>query len=122
MVEKKYLLVGAAAAGLVLAYMVYRGAGAAAEAVGDAAQAINPMNNDNVINQGATSFYRFLTGSDGTIGTDIYDVVHGGVFDPTSENNIVYRQFSPETKTTLENTVGKGIYDAEQWIKNLWSK
>ena len=60
MVEKKYLLVGAAAAGLVLAYMVYRGAGAVGGAVVDAAKAVNPLNNDNVINRGFTSVYQAL--------------------------------------------------------------
>lgn len=112
----KHLMIGAAVAGLAIAYMVYRGAGAAAEAVGDAAEAVNPFNNDNVINQGFTSLYKSITGSGGNLGTDIYDAVHGGVFDPSSENNLVYREFSPETKTTLENTVGKGIYDLRNWL------
>ncbi len=122
MVEKKYLIVGAAAAGLVLAYLVYRGAGAAVEAVGDAAQAINPLNNENIINRGFHSWYDSVTDGEGTLGGDIYDVVHGGVFDPSSANNIVYRNLDPETKLTLENTVGKAIYDVEQWFSNLGKK
>lgn len=41
-----------------------------------AANAVNPFNNDNVINQGAQSIWQAVTGSTGTIGGDIYDYFH----------------------------------------------
>jgi hypothetical protein len=77
--DNKYLMIGAAAAGLALAYMVTKGAGKVVDMVGDAAQAINPQNNDNIINKGFTSIYQGATGSAGTIGGDFYDAFHGGV-------------------------------------------
>jgi Flp pilus assembly protein TadG len=57
-------------------YVLYRVSKAAAEVAGAAAQAVNPFNNDNIINQGATSIYQGATGSTGTIGTDLYDWMH----------------------------------------------
>jgi hypothetical protein len=119
MVTNRYMMAGAVVAGLALAYVVYRSGAAVVDVVGDAAQAINPLNNDNVINRGFTNLYQGVTGSTGSLGTDAYDIVHSGVFDPTSENNIVYRNLEPATKVTLENTVGKAMYDIEQWYKNL---
>ena len=87
----KYVVIGAAAAGLGLAFVLYRGATKAAALAGDAAQAVNPLNNDNIFNQGATSLWQTLFNSTGTIGGDIYDATHGGALDVTSENNAVYR-------------------------------
>lgn len=55
-----------------VAYTVYKTAGVA----GDMLQAVNPLNSDNVINQGATSIWQGVTGSIGTIGTDLYDGTH----------------------------------------------
>lgn len=40
---------------------------------------VNPADERNVINQGATSAYQAATGSTGTIGGDLYDATHGGV-------------------------------------------
>ena len=40
---------------------------------GEALHAVNPMNQDNVINQGAQSVWDVFTDGEGTIGTDIYD-------------------------------------------------
>jgi hypothetical protein len=65
----KYLILGAVVAGLGVAYMLKKGAGAAVEA-------LNPVNPNNIINQGAESLYRSMTGSKGTIGGDIYDATH----------------------------------------------
>lgn len=128
----KYLLVGAAAAGLAVAYMMRKTAGAVAEAV-------NPFNNDNVINQTATSWYQALTGSTGTIGTDLYDATHGGILtgispawlpipgaaaagaayklaqsgaftdgsmNPASTNNVIYRNIGGD-----DWSIGTKIYD-----------
>jgi hypothetical protein len=79
----KYVLVGAAVAGLCLAYMVKKAAGAAIDkgkqlAI-DAGQAINPLNNQNIINRGVTGFYQGVTGSDGSMGTDAFDAVQAVV-------------------------------------------
>jgi len=40
---------------------------------GQAVQAVNPLNHDNVINQGAQSVWDAFTDGQGTIGTDIAD-------------------------------------------------
>lgn len=91
----KHLMIGAACAGLVLGYVIYRGASKAVGVVGDVAHAINPLNNQNVINQGVTSAYQGLFNTDGSIGTDFYDALHGGALDwggavnPASPNNII---------------------------------
>ena len=49
----------------------------ATETVKEAANAVNPTNPDNVINQGFNSVYQSVTGSRGTLGTDLADFFHG---------------------------------------------
>jgi hypothetical protein len=64
--------------------------------------AINPMNNDNVINQGATSVYQAVTGSDVTIGSDLYGATHFGEYDKYSifsGDGIRYLFFGDPNKT-----------------------
>lgn len=100
----KYLLVGAAVAGLAVAYMMRK-------TVGVVAEAVNPFNNNNVVNQVATSWYQGITGSTGSIGTDLYDATHGGAlsngtFNPTSTNNILYRNLGGD-----DWSIGTKIYD-----------
>lgn len=109
--DNKYLLIGAAVAGLALAYVVYRTGS-------KVATALNPMDSNNVINQGVTGFYQAVTGSTGSIGTDFYDATHGGALDgvvnPTSDNNLAYRLNSwwVQTVTGDENaTLGTWLYD-----------
>lgn len=112
--DNKYLMIGAAVAGLAVAYMVKRGAGAVMDAVPKALNAINPLNNDNIINQGATSIYQGVTGSAGTIGGDFYDGTHGGVLDVTSANNVIYGGLSAagELATGQKGwSLGGAIYD-----------
>lgn len=46
-----------------------------AKAVG---QAVNPINHDNIFNQGAEGIYGAITGSNGSPGTDLADWVHDG--------------------------------------------
>jgi hypothetical protein len=90
----KYLVIGAAAAGLVLGFAVYRGAKVVGAAAVDAANAVNPLNNDNIINQGFTSVYQAVTGSGGTLGTGLYDITHDGTLNPASGNNVINRGVS----------------------------
>lgn len=122
----KYMIVGAAAAGLALAFIVYKGAGKAVELVGDAAHAVNPLNNNNIINQGATGTYQWLTGSTGTIGTDTYDALHGGALDPASDKNYLSRTAEGTYKVVTGSTgsIGSDVYDAvdavENWLKGWW--
>lgn len=76
--EKKTLFIigaGAVLAG-VLVYVLKKTADAVGDAAGQMFDAINPTNNDNVINKGFTNVYQSATGSDGTLGTDIYDLFH----------------------------------------------
>jgi hypothetical protein len=98
--EKKYMLLGAVVAGLVVGYGIYRGAGKAVEVVKDAAEAVNPFNNDNVINQGFEYLYRELTGSEGNPGSDFYDATHGGALDITSDQNFIYKGAEDTVKIT----------------------
>lgn len=48
------------------------------ETVKEVANAVNPLNPDNVINEGFNGLYSAVTGSAGTLGTDIYDWLHPG--------------------------------------------
>jgi hypothetical protein len=80
----KYLIIGAACAGVVLAFAAKKAAVQAVETVKDVAYAVNPLNEDNVINKTVTSVYQSATGSTGTIGTDLYDANHGGVLTDVS--------------------------------------
>ena len=110
----KYLVIGAATAGLALVYLSYRGASKLVDAVPDALEAINPMNNDNIINKGATSLYQMLSGSTGTIGGDFYDGTHGGALDVTSSNNFINKGMEAAWGGILGDpnwTLGGQIYD-----------
>lgn len=60
--------------GLLAVWYIKRQAGAAVE---QAAQAVNPVNHDNVFNRGANAVWGAVTDGQGTIGTDIYDWLHG---------------------------------------------
>lgn len=91
LMDNKYMMIGAAAAGVAVVYLAYKGAGKVVEAAGDVAQAINPLNNQNVINQGFESVYRTLTGSTASPGSDFYDATHGGALDITSDQNFIYK-------------------------------
>lgn len=116
--DNKYLMIGAAVAGLALAYMVTRGAGKLIEAIPKALEEINPLNNQNIINRGATSIYQGVTGSEGTMGGDFYDATHGGVLDgivnPASGNNLINRGVSGiggAVSGDTNWTLGGAIYD-----------
>jgi len=83
LLTNKYAWIGAGVGLLVAAYLAKK----AADVVGDVVHNVNPLNPDNVINQAAEGAYQWATGSDGTIGGDIYDATHGGRLDPRSGNN-----------------------------------
>lgn len=51
---------------------------------------LNPANPDNVVNQAATSLYHTVTGSTGSIGGDLYDLLHPAPTPPTSATLPVY--------------------------------
>lgn len=77
----KYLILGAIGAGAVLAYLAYRGTAAvvstAVETAKDAAEAVNPLNHDNVIYGGVNSVGGAVTGDKNwTLGGWIYDITH----------------------------------------------
>lgn len=50
----------------------------AGQALADAGQAVNPTNHDNVFNRGFNGLYQSVTGSGGTLGTDLADWINGG--------------------------------------------
>lgn len=61
---------------------------------GEAVEAINPFNNENVINKTFSDVYASITGSkSGSIGADIYDFLHdkNGTMrvNPVSEDNVI---------------------------------
>lgn len=109
MLVNKYTLVGAAVAGLVAVYLAKK----AADAVPKALDAVNPFNYDNIINQGATDLYQWATGSEGTIGTDLYDATHGGALDVTSSNNVASKGAESfyQWATGSKGSIGTDIYD-----------
>ena len=94
LLTNKYALIGAACAGLGIAFMLYKGVKKVGGLVEEGVEAINPLNNDNIINQGAVSLYQAMTGSQGTPGGDFYDGTHGGAIDITSSHNFIYQGVS----------------------------
>jgi len=75
-IESDLILIGVGVA-LVAAWYLKKGASSVIDAAGTAAQAVNPANPNNVINQGATSVYQAATGSNDTIGGSLYNFFHG---------------------------------------------
>lgn len=104
--DTKIKLVLAIGGGLVAVYLAKKAGGAAASAV----NAVNPFNNDNVINRGFTSVYQTVTGSEGTLGTDIYDITHPPGTENTNVINgaatTIYRKITGST-----GTIGTDLYD-----------
>lgn len=129
--DNKYLIIGAAVAGLALAYMIKKKAQDAADKLGQlakdaadaaarAAQAINPFNNDNVINQEVTREYQDITGSNGTIGTDLYDLNHNAQTPlPASQINVkgtpTYDGWKQETDASGV-PINSGITSSSGWF------
>ena len=116
--DNKYLLIGAAAAGVAIVFMAKKAATAAITEIpklaAQATQAVNPLNDNNVINQGATALYQGITGSTGSIGGDIYDATHGGALDVTSSNNVAASTVDNLGASVSGNphwTLGGAIYD-----------
>ena len=67
--DQKLLLTGAAIAALALWYLKKK----TVETAKEAAQAINPTNPQNIINQGFTSVYQSIMGEGRSLGSDLYD-------------------------------------------------
>lgn len=109
LVTNKYVLLGAGVGLVVALYLAKRGA----DALGKGLEAVNPLDNDNIINQGVTDVYQTVTGSSGTIGGDIYDATYGGALDVTSGNNVVNQtaQGIYQWLTGSKGTIGGDIYD-----------
>lgn len=61
--------------GLVV-YLGRKASGAVADAAGQALQAVNPWNNENVIYQTANKAVQSVTGTPDTLGTWIYNALH----------------------------------------------
>lgn len=101
--NNKFVLIGAGIGLCVALYLAKRGA----DAVGKGLDAINPTDPNNIINRAAESVYQTVTGSDGTIGGDIYDATHGGRLDPTSSNNGIYSMGN----WTMEQITGEKGWD-----------
>lgn len=114
--ERKYLLIGAAAAGLVLGFAVLRGAKKVGEVVSDTAQAVNPLNNDNVFNRGFESIFN------GVVGKPIYEVLDPGSLDVTSPNNLINRNVDSlyKTVTGSDDTIGADIADGVKNVKDFF--
>ena len=98
MKKEDLVLVGVGVAVVAVWYMK-QGASALVDGVSSAANAINPLKNNNIINQGATSAYQYVTGSKGSIGGDVYDFLHPTPVAPDSS-----------IKTTI-NVIGTPGYD-----------
>lgn len=97
---------------LALIYMGKKAATAVTDTVKAVVPYVNPADDRNVINQAATDLWHAVSGSTGTIGGDIYDATHGGVlsngtFNPTSDNNFIYKGVSD----LFGGDLGSKIYD-----------
>lgn len=85
------------------------------------ADAFNPMSEDNLINQGVQSVYQAVTGSTGSIGTDLYDVLHdekgknvvAKAVNPVDDENLIYRwnNFVWQKATGSTGSIGSDLYD-----------
>lgn len=99
-----------AALGLIGVYLVRQtlAAGSAVvDAAGDALWAVSPTNNDNVIYQTVNKPVEWLTGRPGeTLGGAVYEATHDGTFNPTSTNNVIYRNLTPGGQS-----LGSWLYD-----------
>ena len=114
MKKSDLLIIGAGAVAAVVAiWLAKKTATVAVDVVKTAATAINPFNNDNIINQGFNGLYTAATGSDSTLGSDVYDVTHNGTLNPTSDNNIINKGFNGlyGWETGSKGTLGSDIYD-----------
>jgi hypothetical protein len=110
-VPPKTALVLAGVVGVIaLAWYAKRQAGAAVAAV---APLVNPFDDRNFANQAAESIYQAITGSENSIGSDVYEVTHNGTLDPTSANNVIYRNLDPRT----QDAWGKIVYGGVQFAK-----
>lgn len=61
---------------LAAIYLAQRAGKAVVNTVADALPYIDPTDDRNLINQGATSLWQWATGSTGTIGGDMWDYLH----------------------------------------------
>lgn len=131
----KNVMIGAAVAGLVLGYLIYNSAGKIAgkvvDAAGEALNAVNPLNNENVISQGANSVYQKVSGSPNTPETDLYFYLNDGswldkglnLFIPTKKDSIV--QTVVRAPGEVGGYIGSSIYDTqkavEDWLSGVWN-
>lgn len=80
--------------------------------------AVDPTNDQNIVNQTVTGFYQAVTGSNGSIGGDIYDATHGGRLDITSSNNYAASSVDWIGERLSGNpnwSLGSAIYDWTHW-------
>lgn len=61
---------------LAAIYLAKKAGDAAVDAGKKVIPYINPADEKNLVNQAATNLWQWATGSDGTIGGDIYDYMH----------------------------------------------
>lgn len=73
--------------------------------------ALDPTDPNNIVNRTVEGLYQSVTGSTGTIGTDIYDATHGGALDVTSQNNVIY---------TGVNGIGSAVSGDENFTLGGW--
>jgi len=72
--------------GAMVVWAAKQTAKAAVDGVKEVGEAINPLNDENVFNKGATNAYQNITGSDQSMGADLYDYMHPDTFrEPTKE-------------------------------------
>lgn len=93
---------GAVLIGLVLLY--------GAKKIADVLPAIDPSNPDNWVNTHVTDAYQGLTGSKGSIGTDLYDVLHPPAAAGTNVINGGATSFY-QWATGSKGSIGGDIYD-----------
>jgi len=70
-------VVGAGAVWALKNLVIVPAAKAVADIAPEAAQAVNPVNNDNIFNRAFESLYQAVTGSDQSPGADLYDLLEG---------------------------------------------
>lgn len=101
------VLVIAGAAGV--AFFVYRKSGTIAKGIATGAQAVNPLNNNNVFAQAANATTQFITGDPlTTLGGKLYDLTVAIGINPDAGK--IATEPSPIGKSGRPKTVDLGTY------------
>jgi len=103
LLTNKYAWIGAGVGVLVVAYLTKKAANALVDTGTKIGHAINPLNDDNIFNQGATDLYQWMSGSEGSIGGDIWDYLHKAEPAPGGGGGLI--NYTPEQEAKDKDAI-----------------